>query len=98
MAFTCCTCISNMLREFVRKIRRFFGDTWPGERCWSWRCIGKRIVAGYVVSDHAWSLVVGDPNTTRCLSCFDRTAQFRNVEYEVEEVYPISWGTWRKDD
>jgi len=67
---------------------------WPGEVCK--RC-GRRNTVGFVVNDVLWSKVVGDPDTIRCLICFDEEAQKRGVRYtgsDIIEMYPVSWSDW----
>lgn len=71
---------------------------WPGERCKSDRCGGRRNVVGFSVSDEVWAAVVGDEDTILCPQCFDELAQSKGVQYEFNDTFPVSWSDWDKPD
>lgn len=65
-----------------------------GEFC---RTCGKDIVVGFIVNDDVWDKVVGDPNTIRCVMCFDEQAHEKRVEYDFIELFPCPWNYWEED-
>lgn len=70
-------------------------DEWyPGE--WCNRC-NRRVAVGFWVPDEVWAEIVGDPNTTLCLPCFDELSDFTDVEWNNNiEFYPTSNAEWQK--